>query len=157
MIQDTMRIELTEQQRRVVEEQRGGPVEVLDPSTERAYVLIAREQYEQVRSLLQAGPAPTASAARAGEIPPGMRRSMDAFSRDLARAALFREATRQMGLLPHGRGRRDRCERGRLIRECLRRGLHNDEYYTDVIEPRHAGPVGGRGDRAATVALRGSR
>ena len=135
-----MRIELTEQQRRVVEEQRGAPVEVLDPSTMRAYVLIVREQYEQVRSLLQAGPAATVPATTDGEIPPGLRRSMDAFWRDLPEL-LSTKKLRGQWVCYHADERVSIASSERdLIRECLRRGLRDGEYYTDVIEPRTQAP-----------------
>ncbi len=51
-------IELTEMQRRAMEGERGQPVEVLDPATRRRYVLLAGEQYERVRPLLEGGPRP---------------------------------------------------------------------------------------------------
>jgi hypothetical protein len=60
-------IELTEAQRRMLQAGRREPVEVVDPATQQRYVLLPREQYEQVRPLLEGGPppAPTAEAASA--------------------------------------------------------------------------------------------
>ena len=48
-----MTLELTEQQRQKVVEQGGLPVEVVDPHSQRTYVLIAREQFDKIRSLLE--------------------------------------------------------------------------------------------------------
>jgi hypothetical protein len=76
-------IELTEAQRRMLQAGRREPVEVVDPATQQRYVLLAREQYEQVRPLLEGGPppAPTAEAAPAGpsapEVPPRRIRLRD--------------------------------------------------------------------------------
>jgi hypothetical protein len=46
-----MMLELTEQQRQAVHEQAREPVEVIDPVTRCAYVLLSREQYERMQSL----------------------------------------------------------------------------------------------------------
>jgi hypothetical protein len=46
-----MMLELTEQQRQAVHEQAREPVEVIDPVTRCAYVLLSREQYERMHSL----------------------------------------------------------------------------------------------------------
>jgi hypothetical protein len=45
-----MMLELTEQQRQAVHEQAREPVEVIDPVTRCAYVLLSREQYERMHS-----------------------------------------------------------------------------------------------------------
>jgi len=58
-----MRIELTNEQRRMVEEQGGRPVEVIDPDTKRTYVLVAQEQYERVRTLLEPATPPSSAPA----------------------------------------------------------------------------------------------
>jgi hypothetical protein len=57
-------IELTDAQRQALQAEPGRPVDVLDPATQQRYVLLAREQYEQVRALLEGGPrsAPSADA-----------------------------------------------------------------------------------------------
>jgi hypothetical protein len=66
-----MRIELTEEQRRTVEQEAGRPVEVVDPGTERSYMLIPREAYEKVRDVLEGGSekAEPPSSAPASEFP----------------------------------------------------------------------------------------
>ncbi len=79
-----MMVELTEQQRQAVQEQAGGPVEVIDPDTQRAYVLLAREQYQRMCSLVESEPEPSHRVAEvATDIPPGILRSQQAFWRDL--------------------------------------------------------------------------
>jgi hypothetical protein len=61
-------IELTDVQRQALHAERGKPVDVVDPATQQRYVLLAREQYERVRSLLEGGPsqAPTAGVTPGG-------------------------------------------------------------------------------------------
>jgi hypothetical protein len=49
-------IELTDAQRQALQAERGKPVAVVDPATQQRFVLLAREQYERVRSLLEGAP-----------------------------------------------------------------------------------------------------
>jgi hypothetical protein len=64
-------IELTIEQRRVLQAGPSRPVDVVDPATRQRYVLLAREQYERVRSLVEGSsgqaPPPAASAAPSPE------------------------------------------------------------------------------------------
>src|SRR5439155_10755083 len=79
-----MTIELTDEQQRAVEQ--GKPVEVIDPATVRTFVVLAREQYERVRWLLEktsGQEAVSAGTADVCPIPPGIRRSQEAYWRDL--------------------------------------------------------------------------
>ena len=46
-------IELTDAQRQALQAEQGKPVDVVDPATRRRYVLLAHEQYERVRALLE--------------------------------------------------------------------------------------------------------
>jgi hypothetical protein len=55
-----MKIELTDQQEQAVKE--GRPIEIADPQSARAFVLLAREQYERIRFLLEGSPEPGLSA-----------------------------------------------------------------------------------------------
>jgi hypothetical protein len=48
-------IELTDAQRQALQGVQAWPVVVVDPTTNKSYVLLAREQYERVRSLLEGG------------------------------------------------------------------------------------------------------
>jgi hypothetical protein len=130
-----MPIELTEQQRRVVQEQAGRPVEVIDPSTQSAYVLIARDQYERVRPLLQAEPAPAAPPGPPADIPPGIRRSQEALRRALPELLRHKRLQRQW-VAYHGDERIGIApDEATLVRECLRRGLADDQYYVGWIDP----------------------
>ncbi|MEX0716800.1 MAG: hypothetical protein WD066_09440 [Planctomycetaceae bacterium] len=47
---------LNEELRRAVEQQKGRPVEVVDPRTDRVYVLISREQYDSLKPLFESDP-----------------------------------------------------------------------------------------------------
>src|SRR5258708_4895025 len=79
-----MTFQLTEQQRQMVHEQEGRPVEVVDPETQRAYVLITREQFDKVRVMLDESQAiPDVPSSLSLEIPPGIRRSQEAYWREL--------------------------------------------------------------------------
>jgi hypothetical protein len=69
-------VELTEQQRQAVQEQAREPVELIDPVTRCGYVLLAREQYERMRSLEESECMPTYRVTEdAPCIPPGILRS----------------------------------------------------------------------------------
>src|SRR5438034_1541466 len=76
-------IHLTEEQRRLVEAEQGRPVDVLDPSTNRTYVLIAREQFVRMQELLNR-PRQSPLVAEGGTgVSPGVLRSQEAYWRDL--------------------------------------------------------------------------
>src|SRR5262249_37760758 len=64
-----MKIELTNQQKQAIKQ--GRPVEVVDPATQLGYVILGREAYERSRT------------RRDPPIPPGIRRSQEAYWRDL--------------------------------------------------------------------------
>ncbi|HUG91187.1 MAG TPA: hypothetical protein VML55_10150, partial [Planctomycetaceae bacterium] len=49
-------VELNEELQRAVSEQGDRPVEVVDPGTNRVYLLIAREQYDRLRPLFEDDP-----------------------------------------------------------------------------------------------------
>jgi hypothetical protein len=49
-------IELTEQQRQALDERPGEPLQLFDPRTNRAYVLLTAEQYERIRGMIDPGP-----------------------------------------------------------------------------------------------------
>ncbi len=77
-------VELAKQQRQAVQGQAGGPVELIDPDTQCAYVLLAREEYERMCSLVESEREPTHRLAEvAAGIPPGILRSQKAYWRDL--------------------------------------------------------------------------
>jgi hypothetical protein len=134
-----MSIELTNEQRQALQSEVGKPVDVVDPATRQHYVLIAREQYEHVRSLLE-GSEPHQMQQTACEVPAGILRSQQAFWRDLPEL-LKDKLNRGRWVCYHGDERvgiaRTKTE---LIRECLRRGYNDDEYDFDVIEPHTLAP-----------------
>jgi hypothetical protein len=72
------------------------------------------------------------------EIPPGIRRSQEAFWRDLPQL-LAQKKLRGKWVCYHGDERIGIGRYEDLIRECLRRGLRDEEYDLGVIEP-HALP-----------------
>src|SRR2546426_4536332 len=75
-----MKIELNHEQVQAV--QRGQPVEIVDPNTERAYLVIARDVYERTCAL-QDQQASLVSGGDTSGIPPGILRSQHAFWHDL--------------------------------------------------------------------------
>ena len=48
-----MAIELSEQQRKAIEEGKGAPVEMIDPINQSHYVLLPSSAYERIRALLR--------------------------------------------------------------------------------------------------------
>ena len=131
-----MRIELTDQQRQALREQAGQPVEVLDPATQRAYVLLPRDQYDRLRP----PPHDVPGADAPLDAPEVLRQAMQAYWRDLPHLLAFTHLHGRW-VCYHGDQRVGIAGTEReLVRECLRRGLRDDEYYTDVVEPRAAPP-----------------
>jgi hypothetical protein len=121
-----MNIELTEQQRQLARE--GQPIDVVDPQTNEAYVLIARQRFDQIRPLLE----PQAPRAI---VPEGIRVSQEALQRDLPQL-LAQKHLRGQWVAYHRNERigvaRDQAS---LIRKCFERGLEDDEFYVGWIDP----------------------
>jgi hypothetical protein len=135
-----MTLEITEQQRQAVQEQAGGPVDVIDPDTQRSYVLIARERYELMRSLTVREQEPTDSVAEvAPGIPPGILRSQQAFWRDLPHLLSQRKLLGRW-VCYQGDERIGVGVYDELIRECRRRGIPDDTFYLGRIHPRELPP-----------------
>jgi hypothetical protein len=126
-----MKIELTDEQEQAVNG--GRPVEVVNPATNRAYVVIAKEPRESPRS--------TGERDRSAEeprIPPGVERSRQAFLRDLPEMLRNKKHDRWFALY-HGDSRiRIARTYEDLLRECLRRGLGREAYYIGIL--RHHEP-----------------
>ncbi len=128
-------IELTPEQRRAVEAQNGAPVRVVDPQTHNTYVLVRIDVYEG-----QVGPAPPPAEEPGYVVPPLVRRSQEAFWRDLPELL---KSWRKRGkwVAYHGDERIGIARTDdELIREVLRRGLGKDDYYLDMIEERPQPP-----------------
>ena len=127
-------IELTDDQRQALQADAGRPLDLIDPATMRRYVLVAQEQFERVRPLLDRLSSPTAS-----EVPSGILRSQHAFWRDLPEW-LKDDRNHGKWVCYHGDERVGIAgTKKELIRECLRRNLADDAYDFDVIES-HAFP-----------------
>lgn len=128
------RIGLTQEQRRLIEEAGDRPVRLEDPELHEAYVLIRADLYERVRDVLEP------SSILDLPVPEGIRRSQEAFFRDLPRLLQDRRF-RGRFVAYHGDERvtiaRSEPE---VIRECLRRGLRPDQYDVFVIRPQPAEP-----------------
>ncbi len=121
-----MHIELTEQQRQLARE--GQPIDVVDTQTNEAYVLIARQRFEQ----LQASPPPEEPAQG---IPEGIRLSQEAFRRDLPQL-LAQKRLRGQWVAYHRNERIGIARRQiSLDRKCYERGLKDDEFYVGWIDP----------------------
>ena len=125
---------LTPEQRRLVDEAGDRPVRIEDPEMHQAYVLIRADLYERVRDAIE----PRSGAEL--DVPAGIRRSQEAFFRDLPEMLNDR---RLLGKYVAYRGD-ERLKYGRseieVIRDCLRRGLTDDEYDIFVVEPQSAEP-----------------
>jgi len=129
-----MALQLTEQQRQAVEAQQGRSVEVIDPVTNRVYVLIAAATYERVRALVEQREERRRSETAPG-VPPGIRRSQEAFWRDLPELRK-KKGNRGKWVCYHGDERIGiGTTEAELLRICRQRGAADDEIYTDVIIP----------------------
>ncbi len=124
-----MRIELTDQERRLA--QQGQPIDAIDAATNEAYVLIAREKFEPVRPLLTP-PAPAETPEEV--IPEGIRISQEAYRRDLPellkQKKIFRywvayHRNERIGIAYDGET---------LLKKCLTRGLADDEFFLGWID-----------------------
>jgi hypothetical protein len=128
-----MKIELTDEQEQAANE--GHPVEVVNPATNRAYLVIAKETIGIPRATVVSDDD---AAAEEPRMPPGVERSRDAFLRDLPELLRNQKHDRWFALY-HG----DSCIRVArgyedLLWECRRRGLGRDAYYIGII--RHHEP-----------------
>jgi hypothetical protein len=117
-----------------IERARGNPVRLEDPETHTAYVLLKAEDYDRLRPDLGDEPAPTE------QVPEGIRRSKEAFLRDLpsllARKRLHRRWALYHGHVQIGIGRRP----DKRLRKCAKLGLRNDEFYLGAIETHSQEP-----------------
>jgi hypothetical protein len=126
--------ELTPQQRQLIEQAGNRPVRLEDAETRQAYMLIRADLYERVRDILEQSPVPDL------DVPEGIRRSREAFFRELP-TLLEDRALHGKWVAYHGdeRVRTARTE-AEVIRECLRRGLKRDQYDIFVVRPQAPEP-----------------
>jgi hypothetical protein len=127
-------VSLTPEQRQLVEQSGTEPVRLTDPETNDAYYLLKAEVFERVRDVIQ--PKPVTDL----EIPEGIRRSQEAFFRDLPGLLLDRKLRGQwVAYRGDERVKVDHTQKD-VILECNRRGLKDDEYDVFVIEPQSPEP-----------------
>lgn len=120
---------ITPEQRHEIEQ--AGAVRIEDPETHAAYVVLKAEIYERIKPLLANGQ---------DEIPEGIRRSQDAFFRDLPELlkddSLLGQCVAYFGDERIGIAPSDEP----LIREINRRGIPDDEFDLFVIRPQGRAP-----------------
>jgi hypothetical protein len=120
---------ITPEQRHEIEH--AGAIRIEDPETHAAYVVLKAEVYERIKSLL---------AKHQDEIPAGIRRSQDAFLRDLPELlkdeSLLGQCVAYYGDERVGIAPSDEP----LIREINRRGIQDDEFDLFVIRPQGREP-----------------
>jgi hypothetical protein len=128
-----MPLRLSEEQRQALAAQPDAPLRLLDEQTQTAYVLLRADEYDRLRG------KPTVKETDS-VIPPGIRRSKDAFLRELP-ALLANPKLDRWWVAYHGDERlgiaRNKMD---LVRECLRRGLKLEEYYIGIITPHESEP-----------------
>jgi hypothetical protein len=124
-IMPTLPAELRQQ----IEEAGDDPVRIEDPETHTAYVLLKAEVYDRIKPLLGSEHMVT------DQVPEGIRRSKEAFLRDLP-DLLTRKRWHRRWVLYHGDEQIGIARKPqKLLRECVKRGLKDDDYYLGVIEP----------------------
>jgi hypothetical protein len=120
---------LTTEQRHEIEKAGDEPVRFEDPETHAAYVLLKADVYEQIKPVLGYAKLLT------DQVPEGIRRSREAFLRDLP-ALLARKRLRGRWALYHGDKRLGTWRNAqRMMREIVKLSLREDEIYSGVICP----------------------
>jgi hypothetical protein len=124
-------IQLTDEQRQALQAEQGGPVNVVDPFTCQRYVLLALEEYDRVRSILdQPPPAPGPALV----IDPVLLRSMQAYWRELPELSRVRSKKKKW-VAYHGDERiAFGMAQAELYQECFRRGLQRGKFYVGRLE-----------------------
>ncbi len=159
-----MTIELTDAQRQALRADHRSPVEVVDPATRERYVLVPREQFESIslrareiwcrrgrphgtfledwleaeRQIQLEIAQPVENAAPAKGVSPDILLSQKSFWRDLPELSKD-QRNKGLWVCYHRDERIGIGSYEQLIRECVRRGLSENEYDLEVIEP-HASP-----------------
>jgi hypothetical protein len=122
-------VTITPEQRHEIEQ--AGVVRIEDPETHAAYVILKAEVYERLKPLLE---------NRHDEIPEGIRRSQDAFFRDLPELlkdeSLLGQCVAYCGDERIGIAPSDEP----LIREINQRGIKDDEFDLFVIKSQGREP-----------------
>jgi hypothetical protein len=123
-------VELTPEQRRLIEEAGDRPVHIEDPALERTYVVIRADVYERIRDLLEP------KSVVGLQVPEGIRRSQAAFFRDLP--SLLKDRGMLGKYIAYHADERVKVGQSQteVVRECLKRGLSDDDYDVFIIEPQ---------------------
>jgi hypothetical protein len=133
---------LTPELRREIERAGDLPVRIQDPETLVAYVLLKEKVYQRIRQMIPREQLEGSSNEDANPhsrddfsvIPEGMRRSLEAFRRDLPELLkdpnlhgkwVAYKGDERIGIAQHELP---------LLSECTKRGLEPGEFITDVIE-----------------------
>ena len=125
---------LTAELRQEIAKAGGNPVRLEDPETNTAYVLLRAEEYDRLKPGLGSENVPT------DQVPEGIRRSKEAFLRDLPKL-LARKRLHGRWVIYHGSVQIGISRRpDKLLRKCAKLGLRNDEFYLGVIEPHSPEP-----------------
>jgi hypothetical protein len=125
---------LTAELRREIEKAGDTLVRIEDPETRAAYVLMKAEIYERIK------PSLGGELATTEQVPEGIRRSKEAFLRDLPNL-LARKRWHGRWVLYHGDEQVRIAKRpDKLLRECSKRGIRDDEFYLGVIDPHPSEP-----------------
>ena len=119
-------IELTEEQRELAK--RGHPIDIVDPETNEAYVLVAKEQFRS------SNPAPSSTIFER-EIPEGVRISSETLRRELPELLAQKRLAGQW--VAYHRTERIGIHRSgqALYKICRQRGLDETEFYIGWIHP----------------------
>jgi hypothetical protein len=120
---------LTAELRHEIEMAGDEPVRIEDPETQTTYVLIRADLYERIK------PATDSENFADCQVPEGIRRSKEAFLRDLP-DLLARKRLRGRWVLYHGDKQVGiwRNPKG-MNRAIVKRGMRRGEYYAGVICP----------------------
>jgi hypothetical protein len=125
---------LTAELRQEIEKAGDGPVRIEDPDTHHSYVLLKAEIYDRIKPPLGSEEGPTE------QVPEGIRRSKEAFVRDLP-GLLNRKRWRGRWVLYYGDERIGIARRpDKLLRECSKRGLTDNDFYLGVVDHHPSEP-----------------
>ncbi len=138
-----MRIHLTEEQRQLLATHPDAPLRVVDDETKQPLVILRADHYERIRPPLDTSDAQPSRIP--AEVPEGIRRSKDAFLRDLPELLKNRKRRGQW-VAYHGEKRLGFAPtQAALYQRYLRKGLSSDDFYvgkiaTHVPEPETIDP-----------------
>jgi len=120
---------LTAELRHEIEKAGDEPVRIEDPETHTTYVLLKEEVYERIK------PASCPDHLVSNQVPEGIRRSREAFLRDLPEL-LARKRLRGRWALYHGDKQVGIWRNPqRMLRRIVKLSLREDEIYSGVICP----------------------